>query len=61
MNSCKEILSPYSFNLIVDIFQDYKDGLINDNELINKTKDVVSVSYHLTKLFDELFLDENDE
>jgi regulator of replication initiation timing len=61
LNSCKEILSPYSFNLIVDIFQDYKDGLINDNELINKTKDVVSVSYRLTKLFDELFLDENDE
>ena len=56
LNECKEKLSPYSFDTIVALFQDYKDNLLNDNDLISKTRNVLAEYDHLLKLFEDLFL-----
>ena len=56
LKECKEKLSPYSFDTIVALFQDYKDNLLNDNDLISKTRNVLAEYEHLLKLFEDLFL-----
>ena len=56
LNQCKIFLTPRNFELIVNIFQKYKDGYINEENVVIQTKKLLQNNLNLIKLFDSLFI-----
>ena len=56
LNQCKIYLTPGNFERIVNTFQDYKDGLINDDEIVSRTRSILQGNNKLLNLFETLFL-----
>lgn len=56
LNQCKLYLSPGNFERIVNTFQDYKDGLISDDEIVSRTRMILQGNNNLLNLFESLFL-----
>lgn len=56
LDKCKLYLTPGNYNRIVDSFQEYKDGLMNDDEIISRTRMILQSSSTLLHLFESLFL-----
>ncbi len=56
LNQCKIFLTPRNFELIVNIFQKYKDGFINEENVVLQTKKMLQNNKNLIKLFDSLFI-----
>ena len=56
LDQCKLYLTPGNYNRIVDSFQEYKDGLMNDDEIISRTRMLLQGSSTLLHLFESLFL-----
>ena len=56
LSQCKIYLTPGNFERIVNTFQDYKDGLINDDEIVSRTRSILQGNNKLLNLFETLFL-----
>ena len=56
LNQCKIFLTPRNFEVIVNIFQKYKDGFINEENVVLQTKKLLQNNKNLIKLFDSLFI-----
>ena len=56
LEQCKVYLTPVNYNRIVDSFQDYKDGLMTDDEIISRTRMNLQGNSTLLHLFESLFL-----
>ena len=52
---CKSLLDKESVEKIINIFQDYKEGLITDKGILCKIKNYISNNNELIKLFNEVF------
>lgn len=55
LNKCKIYLTPRTFEKIVNIFQDYKDGLITEGNVVTQTRNLIKENNDLLSLFDSLF------
>ena len=55
LNQCKLYLSSGNFERIVNTFQDYKDGLISDDEIVSRTRMILQGNNNLLNLFESLF------
>ena len=57
LEQCKESLSPRIFDKVLNIFQEYKDGLLGDTELIEKIRETLQGHDDLIQMFESLFFD----
>ena len=56
LNQCKIYLTPKNFEYIVNIFQKFKDGYINEDNVVIQTKNLLQNNQNLIKLFDSIFV-----
>ena len=56
LKKCKNLLEKESFEQIVKIFWEYKDGLITDEGIILKTQEHLNNNKELIELFNKIFL-----
>ncbi len=56
LNQCKVYLTPRNFECIVNLFQKYKNGFINQEIVISETKNLLQNNRNLIKFFETLFI-----
>ena len=57
LNQCKIYLTPLDCEKIVNIFNDFKEGLYNEDEVISKIRMLLKDNINLINLFESLFFD----
>jgi histone deacetylase complex regulatory component SIN3 len=55
LKQCKILLEKDSFEAIVKLFQEYKDGLITDEGIVTKTQNILENNKELMSLFTKVF------
>jgi hypothetical protein len=55
LKQCKILLQKDSFEAIVKLFQEYKDGLITDEGIVTKTQNLLENNTELVNLFTKVF------
>ena len=55
LNKCKSLLDKESFDKILKIFQDYKEGIITDKGIILQMKKHILNNKELVDLFNKVF------
>ena len=55
LNECKSTLPSKTFNKVICIFQEFKDGLLDDNTLLCKIRSTLHKYSHLINMFNDLF------
>jgi hypothetical protein len=55
LNECKSTLPSRTFNKVIYIFQEFKDGLLDDNTLLCKIHSTLHKYNHLINTFNDLF------
>ena len=55
LKQCKNLLQKDSFEAIVKLFQEYKDGLITDEGIVTKTQNILENNKELMSLFTKVF------
>ena len=60
LKECQIYLTPNNFEKIVKIFQDYKNGTIDEENVVNNTKLLLSENKNLINLFESNFMYETN-
>ena len=56
LNQCKVYLTPRNFECIVNIFQKFKNGYINQETVISETKNLLQNNRNLIQFFESMFI-----
>ena len=56
LNQCKVYLTPRNFECIVNIFQKFKNGYINQETVISETKNSLQNNRNLIQFFESMFI-----
>ena len=59
LKECQIYLTPKKFEKIVKIFQDFKNGIVDEENVINNTKFLLAENKNLINLFESIFMYEN--
>ena len=56
LNQCKVYLTPRNFECVVNIFQKFKNGYINQETVISETKNLLQNNRNLIQFFESMFI-----
>ena len=56
LNQCKIYLNPRNFECIVNIFQKFKNGFLNQETVISQIKNLLQNNRNLLKFLDSVFI-----